>query len=79
MSRPAPSSGEMWKHHKGGIYTIIAIAFIEATGDEVIVYRNVNVNADQRVWVRPTASWMEFVPSADGTMWHPRFERLTET
>lgn len=47
-------TGTRWRHRKGGEYTVIAVARIEADLSPVIVYRS---DADGRSWVRPLAEF----------------------
>jgi hypothetical protein len=59
---PFPAINSRWKHRKGGIYSVVSNARIEATLEAAVVYRD---EVTGMTWVRPLA---EFV---DG-----RFERL---
>lgn len=51
--------GKKYKHFKGHIYEVIAIAKDSETTEDVVVYRNVNSN---EYWVRP---YMEFNSEVD--------------
>ena len=33
-----PQPGELWRHHKGGLYRVVCLAVEEATGKPVVVY-----------------------------------------
>ena len=46
-----------YRHFKGNIYEVIAIAKHSETGEEVVVYKS----HDQEVWVRPLNMWNETV------------------
>ncbi len=50
--------GKIYKHYKGNVYEIIALARHSETGEDMIVYRNVNKGD---VWVRPKSMWNEVV------------------
>lgn len=52
------SVGKVYKHYKGNIYKIIAIAKHSETEEEMIVYQSVK-NGD--IWVRPHSMWNEVV------------------
>lgn len=48
-----------YKHYKGDLYTIIAIARIEATLEEVVVYQL--ASSPELTWVRPVSLFNEDV------------------
>ncbi|BDC34541.1 hypothetical protein Noda2021_04990 [Candidatus Dependentiae bacterium Noda2021] len=48
-----------YKHYKGDIYTIITIARIEATLEEVVVYQL--ASSPELTWVRPVTLFNEDV------------------
>ena len=52
--------GEIYKHYKGNIYKIIALAKHSETCEEMIVYQNVDF---LDIWVRPKYMWDEVVDS----------------
>lgn len=56
--------GAVYQHHKGGVYTVICVATLEATMERVVVYQS---RVDGRVWVRPVS---DFLATVDGA---PRF------
>lgn len=64
----------MYRHYKGGIYSVVAWATDEPTMTPVVVYRSVD---DGRVWVRTCKSWDETVETNLGgiAMDVPRFVR----
>ena len=60
----APRSDEKYRHYKGGMYTILAVALTESSLDPVVVYRSEEKGC---VWARPLSDFMSLV---DGK---PRF------
>ena len=50
--------GKMYKHYKGNIYKIIALAKHSETEEEMIVYQNIEKGD---IWVRPKKMWNEKV------------------
>jgi hypothetical protein len=48
--------GTVWQHRKGGIYSVLAVALIEATLAEVVVYE---AHEDGTVWVRPMDEFLD--------------------
>lgn len=59
-----------YRHHKGGIYTLLSTGTHTETGEQVVVY----TDQGGRVWVRPLSMWSEMV-EVDGEM-VPRFEEV---
>lgn len=47
-----------YRHFKGGIYELVALATHSETMEEMVVYRN---KESGRYWVRPRAMWDESV------------------
>ena len=52
------SLNKVYRHYKGNLYRVIALAKHSETGEEMVVYKSVK-NGD--VWVRPKIMWNEFV------------------
>jgi hypothetical protein len=50
--------GKIYKHFKGNIYKIIALAKCSETLEDLIVYQSVS---DGKTWVRPKKMWNEIV------------------
>lgn len=50
--------GKTYKHFKGNIYKIIALAKSSETLEELVVYKSI---ADDKTWVRPKKMWNEIV------------------
>lgn len=48
----------IYRHFKGGIYEVVAIAFHSETLEEMVVYKNIE---NGKVWVRPASMWDEKV------------------
>ena len=46
---------QTFRHHKGGIYTLLHIAQSERDGSEQAVYRG----EDGKIWVRPMSEFLE--------------------
>ena len=56
--------GKKYKHYKGNVYKILALAKHSETTEDMIVYQSV-VTGD--VWVRPERMWNEVVDN-DGML-----------
>jgi hypothetical protein len=75
--------GQIWKHYKGGLYTIVETAVKEDTLEPLIVYQS---NKTGGVWARTLSNWVERVyqeteytlPDGSKRMGRPRFTRVTE-
>ena len=63
-----------YKHFKGNVYEVIAIARHSETLEEMVIYRSVKNKND--VWARPASMWCETV-ERDGKI-APRFEFIEE-
>ena len=50
--------GKIYKHCKGNLYKIIALAKHSETGEEMIVYENIKKGD---IWVRPKYMWNEII------------------
>ena len=50
--------GKTYKHYKGNIYKVIALAKHSETLEDMIVYQSVKTN---EIWVRPKRMWSEIV------------------
>ena len=48
----------IYRHFKGGVYELVAVALHSETLEETVVYRSVE---DGRYWVRPASMWNEVV------------------
>jgi len=54
-----PLAGQGWRHYKGALYRIEAIAHETTHGDAVVVYRGFD-HRDQGVWVRPLDEFLGY-------------------
>ena len=61
-----------YRHFKGGIYRVICIARDSETGEELVVYEN--VEEPEKIWARPLSMFCETVQK-DGVS-RPRFEKI---
>lgn len=58
------SIGKKYRHYKGNLYEIIALAKHSETLDEMIIYKSLK---DGAVWARPKSMWNEVVDD-NGTL-----------
>lgn len=68
-----PNIYAQYRHFKGGIYTLLAIALNTETKESEVVYSD----CEGQVWVRPANMFFEDVQLPDGTI-VPRFSKLTK-
>jgi hypothetical protein len=54
-----PRPGEGWRHYRGGLYRIEAIAHNTTNGNAMVVYRGYS-HHDQGVWARPLDEFVGF-------------------
>lgn len=65
-------AGQVYRHYKGHIYRVVAVAKHSETLEAPVVYSRVDGEPD--LWVRPAVMFAETL--ADG---RPRFEMLQES
>jgi len=63
-----------YRHFKGNVYEVIAVAKHSETEEEMVVYKSPTGN--QGIWVRPMYMWSEVV-ERDGETFL-RFEKINE-
>ena len=63
-----------YRHYKGGLYEVLAVAYHSETLEPCVVYRALYGAGD--VWVRPAAMWNETVEHEGVSV--PRFAFLDE-
>ena len=63
-----------YRHFKGGMYEVVAIAKHSETEEELVIYRN--LQDPKKIWARPLEMWFETV-ERDGKT-HLRFAPITE-
>jgi hypothetical protein len=56
--------GKTYKHYKGNLYKIIALAKHSETLEDIIVYQSIK---DGAAWVRPKAMWNDVIDN-NGTL-----------
>ncbi len=64
--------GSTWRHYKGGVYTVLHLAFDEVTLNIEVIYSP--VNAPDILFARELSVWLETVIWQDATL--PRFEHI---
>ena len=64
----------IYRHYKGGMYELIALATHSETLEEMVVYRA--LYGEKALWVRPASMWNETVEK-DGYC-GPRFSYIEE-
>lgn len=67
MSMTCPEPG-LYRHYKGGLYTVLCSARHSETEEWLVVYR---AEAAGTLWVRPLVMWNEAVLQDGGAV--PRF------
>ena len=56
--------GKIYKHYKGNVYKVIAIARHSETLEDMVVYSSLD---NSKIWVRPKSMWNEIIDS-NGTL-----------
>lgn len=57
-SRHAPRPGEVYRHYKGGYYSIIATSVMEETGEHLVTYHS---SSKATNWTRTLDNFLEAV------------------
>lgn len=65
-------AGERYRHYKGNLYQIVAVAMHTETEEDMVVYQA--LYGDYKVYARPLKMFFETVKDADGNM-VPRFAK----
>ena len=58
--------GGIYKHYKGNLYKVIALAKDSETLQDMVVYEAQYANPLSRAWVRPYFEWSEEVTNKQG-------------
>ena len=65
-------AGERYRHYKGNLYQIVAVAMHTETEEDMVVYQA--LYGDYKVYVRPLKMFLEMVKDAEGNT-VPRFAK----
>lgn len=66
--------GEKYRHFKGHVYEVVALAKHSETLEDMIVYRR--IGGDGETWVRPASMWNDAVER--GGKRFVRFEKIED-
>ena len=69
-------SGALLRHYKGGRYTVVGTCLIEATLELGVLYKPLQGDKQDTVWMRPLTDMQQMVATAHGTV--PRFVVIAE-
>lgn len=56
----------IYKHWKGGLYEVLYNAKHSETLEDVVIYRHIG-NDIEKIWVRPTSNFVEYIEEAGKT------------
>jgi len=74
---PGPyQPGAQLRHYKGGLYTVVGTCLIEATLQPGVLYKPLQGDMQDTVWMRPLADMQEMVSTEHGAV--PRFVLMSE-
>lgn len=68
-----PLRNELWRHYKGGIYTIIGTGYHTETNEVMVAY----TKDHKTIWFRPYEMWHEPVMHNDQCL--SRFTKMSRT
>jgi hypothetical protein len=70
----APKVHSVWKHYKGGVYTVVAVSLKEDTLEPLVTYRS---NKRGTYWSRTMKSFLEHLETSPGAV-SPRFRQVPD-
>ncbi|MDP1530867.1 DUF1653 domain-containing protein [Rhodoferax sp.] len=66
--------GTQLRHYKGGLYSVVGHCLIEATLQPGVLYKPLQGDSQDVLWMRPLAEFHDLVSTAEGTV--PRFVQM---
>lgn len=60
LPNTAPQAGEVYRHYKGDVYKVVALA-LSSADEWVVVYEALYDNPAAKLFTRPVAEWGEVV------------------
>jgi len=57
-----PQKGDIWRHYKGNLYSVLYVAIDATSSLQQVVYQN---EVGGTVWSRPLSDWMSQVCNAE--------------
>ena len=64
--------GAAYRHYKGNVYQVVAVAKHSETLEELVIYKD--INDESKVWARPASMWDETVIKDGSSV--KRFEKI---
>lgn len=68
--------GAQLRHYKGGFYTVVGTCLIEATLELGVLYKPLQGDKQDTVWMRPLADMQQMLATEHGAV--PRFVVIAE-
>ncbi|MGB4360145.1 MAG: DUF1653 domain-containing protein [Rhodoferax sp.] len=66
--------GTQLQHYKGGLYAVVGHCLIEATLQPGVLYKPLQGDSQDVLWMRPLAEFHDLVSTVEGTV--PRFVQM---
>jgi len=70
------TTGTKLRHYKGGLYTVVGTCLIEATLMPGVLYKPLQGDKQDIIWMRPMDEFQDLVSTGDGPV--PRFTLVCE-
>ncbi|OQW85851.1 MAG: hypothetical protein BWK72_20065 [Rhodoferax ferrireducens] len=70
------TAGTRLRHYKGGLYVVVGTCLIEATLKTGVLYRPLQGDKQDLLWMRPMSEFQDTVATVDGAV--PRFVLTSE-
>jgi hypothetical protein len=76
-SEPQPfAPGTQLRHYKGGRYNVVGACLIEANLEPGVLYKPLQGDSQDVIWMRPLAEFHDLVTTAEGVV--PRFVQMVD-
>jgi hypothetical protein len=70
------TAGTKLRHYKGGLYVVVGTCLIESTLKSGVLYKPLQGDKQDLIWMRPMAEFQDMVTTAEGSV--PRFVLVYE-
>ena len=70
------TAGTKLRHYKGGLYVVVGTCMIEATLKTGVLYKPLQGDKQNLLWMRPLSEFQDTVATSDGSV--PRFVLISE-
>lgn len=69
-----PKPGEIYRHYKGGEYTIITLANHVETYEDLVIYQSISFGS---IYARPLSMWFDVIETDSSFIKETRFKKIS--